>query len=580
MVISRKLAGLVLSVVSVWGLGSAAHAAGSIEGQGQFELIAGRPPMGYQRLYEWDLFLSPADASMPGISRRLGAPPGQMPTGDGFYRIDNLPAGTYSVYVNQPDFFASPKVIPNVVIANGQTLRLDVNLDIDYSTYFRADNEWTDWQWTWYQTFKATGTGVRGVTWKMAGWGLYNGKQARITILEDNGNPDVRSWTPIGTGTDGQLASDSDEWVRWPSGTIPLTPGGMYAVKIWVDGGCAVFKRNKDGNSYPYGRAYDQDGNAKNFDLNTTVFVDKDNQIVTHTRVAPGPGVLGTSGMRWCQTFVARGEALAAVDLFAASSEADITLTCRIRRDGPDGPQVGPTKIAAGAYFASSTDLVGVSYNPDQAPLVPGQVYCIEFTDSQSFTPFFQESWSRYGDGAAYNGSAITAEDLAMTIVEYSKGPAPRMADVNGDQRVDFADYAQIAQKIDWRGPAGGIVEDLIRDGVVDWRDVAFLARTWLDAIAQLPMVVILSPVNGASFTTRDLITITAAAADADGEVVRVEFFANTNAIGTDDNGSDGWTAATGLNAGQYALTAKATDNDGGVEVSEPVNITVTTVPR
>ncbi|MHC4695080.1 MAG: hypothetical protein ACYS67_20300, partial [Planctomycetota bacterium] len=63
------------------------QASGSITGQGRFENITGNPAMGYKYLYEWDLFLSPSDNSMVGPCRRLGAPPGQTPTGDGYYRI-------------------------------------------------------------------------------------------------------------------------------------------------------------------------------------------------------------------------------------------------------------------------------------------------------------------------------------------------------------------------------------------------------------------------------------------------------------------------------------------------------------
>ena len=147
-----------------------ALAGGSISGQGCFERIAGNPGMGYTYLYEWSLFVSPADDSLVGPSRRLGAPPGQPPRGDGYYRVDSLPAGVYSVYVNRPDFFASPKVVPGVEIVDGQTTQLDVRLDVDYSTYFSDSGQWTDWQWDWYQTFTAMGTSVRGTSWRMAGW--------------------------------------------------------------------------------------------------------------------------------------------------------------------------------------------------------------------------------------------------------------------------------------------------------------------------------------------------------------------------------------------------------------------------
>jgi len=399
--------------------------AGSITGQGRFEKIAGNPAAGYQTLYEWDLFLSPPDNSFIGPFRRLGAPPGQTPTGDGYYKIDNLPAGTYSILVNQPDFFASPKVVPNVRITDGQTATLNIDLDVDYSTYYRIDNKWTEWGSPFYQTFRATGQSVRGVSWKMAGWNLYGGKTAQVSILEDNGDQDVRNWKQIGSGEDNQLSSDSDEWVRWTSGEVPLTPGRMYAVRISVSGGCAIFYRDKDAGSYPHGRAYDSSGNPKNFDLNITVFVDKNNQIVTHTKHFPKLRGLqsGHHAARWGQTFVAAGTSLASVDVFAAGEDVPgidvFHLTWTIHEDGPGGPQIGPTKRTYGAYFAAATDLIGVSYNPGDVPLTPGRTYYVEFTNPAGFTPHTQEPWDRYDDGQAWKNGVAVDEDLAMTIIQY-----------------------------------------------------------------------------------------------------------------------------------------------------------------
>jgi len=435
--------------------------------------------MGYQYLYEWDLFLSPADNSMVGPSRRLGAPPGEPARGDGYYRIDNLPAGEYSVYVNQPDFFASPKVVPNVQINNSQQTTLNVELDVDYSTYFAENNEWTDWLWTWYQTFKATGTSVRGVSWKMAGWGQYGGKTAEVAILEDNGMPDVRTWPEVGSGSDGQLSSDSDEWVRWPSGQIPLVPGQTYAVKIWVDGGCAIYKRDKDGNSYAYGRAYDQDGNAKDFDLNATVFVDKNDQSVTHTRLSSGPGEFDGSlnRTRWGQTFVATGGSLAAVDLFAASGMAETELTWTIRQGGPSGTQTGPTKTTQGAYYASSTDLIGVSYNPGDVALVPGETYYIDAYSASGFTPYTQPSWNMYSDGQAYDNGSATGYDLAMTIMQYAQTQEPRSIDLTGDNWIQFKDFALLAGQ--WGESGSDLSADFDYSNAVDAWDLEAMCLFW-----------------------------------------------------------------------------------------------------
>jgi hypothetical protein len=485
--------------------GQFAHAVGWITGQGRFEKIAGVPSMGYKYLYEWDLFLSPSDNSMVGPCRRLGAPPGQPPTGDGYYRIDNLPAGIYSVYVNQPDFFASPKVVSNIEILDGQETLLNVDLDVDYSTYFKdtGGSQWTPWEWDWYQTFLATGTSVRGVSWMMAGWGEYNGDVATIGILEDNGDPDVRNWTLLGDKTDNSISSDSDEWVRWPSGQIPLTPGKQYAVHINVTGGCAIYKRDKDGSSYPHGRAYDLNGNQQNYDLNATVFVDHNNQSVTHTRLGPGPGRFddGLSDTRWGQTFIATGTSLAAVDLFAASGE-NFDLTWRIRQGGPNGTQVGPTKTTQGAYFASSTDLVGVSFNPEEVILIPGQTYCIDVTDTGNFTPYVQQSWERYDDGAAFRNGVATADDLAMTIVEYTQSQQARTTDLFEDGKVDFKDFSKLAKY--WRQEEDSVdIAPLpLVDGTVNFKDLNSLAEDWLTAtwIPPLPSpATIIHPSDGAT---------------------------------------------------------------------------------
>ena len=399
---------------------------GSITGQGRFERIAGNQSAGYQYLYEWDLFLSPGDDSVVGPSRRLGAPPGEPPRGDGYFRIGDMPAGTYSVYVNQPDFFASPKVVSNVQIQNGQTTTCNVDLDVDYSTYFRDSGQWTDWQWDWYQTFTAAGTSVRGVSWMMAGWGQYRDKTARIRILEDTGGGDVRNWYPIGSATDSSLASDCDEWVRWNSGEAPLVAGRKYAVNIHIDGVMAVYKRNKDAQSYQGGRAYDQNGNPQNFDLNVTVFVDRDD-MVTHTTKSPGPGAFDGSlnDTQWGQSFAATGRSLAAIDLFAASGMSDIELTWKVREGGPSGLQIGPTKHTRGAYFASSTDLIGVSFNPGEVVLTPGETYYVDVLCPAGFTPYTMEPWERFADGRAYRGGVATREDLAMTIVEHKAVPEP-----------------------------------------------------------------------------------------------------------------------------------------------------------
>jgi hypothetical protein len=90
------------------------------------------------------------------------------------------------------------------------------------------------------------------------------------------------------------------------------------------------------------------------------------------------------------------------------------------------------------------------------------------------------------------------------------------------------------------------------------------------------PTVSLSSPTNGASFTAPANITLTAQAADADGSVSMVEFFANGTSLGVISSSpfQFNW---NNVPAGNYAITAKATDNAGASTVSAAVQISVNT---
>ena len=88
------------------------------------------------------------------------------------------------------------------------------------------------------------------------------------------------------------------------------------------------------------------------------------------------------------------------------------------------------------------------------------------------------------------------------------------------------------------------------------------------------PTVSLTAPAAGANITVNTAATVSAAAADADGTVAQVQFFANGTSIGTDATApySVPWTpTATGL----HRLTARATDDDGAITASDTVNVNV-----
>ena len=78
----------------------------------------------------------------------------------------------------------------------------------------------------------------------------------------------------------------------------------------------------------------------------------------------------------------------------------------------------------------------------------------------------------------------------------------------------------------------------------------------------QPPTVTLTTPANGASFNAPASVSLAATASDPNGTVAKVEFFNGTTKLSQDTTApySRTW---SGVGAGTYGLTAKATDNLG-----------------
>lgn len=110
--------------------------------------------------------------------------------------------------------------------------------------------------------------------------------------------------------------------------------------------------------------------------------------------------------------------------------------------------------------------------------------------------------------------------------------------------------------------------------GIVNGQEHAFLLTPVTPAANKPPTVTITNPQNGATFTAPANIALNANASDPDGVVSNVSFYANNQLLGTDTTSP--YTFAWGsVAAGNYALTAVATDDKGAQTTSTIVNITV-----
>ncbi len=92
----------------------------------------------------------------------------------------------------------------------------------------------------------------------------------------------------------------------------------------------------------------------------------------------------------------------------------------------------------------------------------------------------------------------------------------------------------------------------------------------------QLPSVSLSAPANGATYPAATTIPVSATAADADGTVARVEFYAGSTLIGTDTSSpySVSW---QNVAAGVYTLKAVAWDNADASTTSATRSVTVST---
>ena len=88
------------------------------------------------------------------------------------------------------------------------------------------------------------------------------------------------------------------------------------------------------------------------------------------------------------------------------------------------------------------------------------------------------------------------------------------------------------------------------------------------------PFVSLNAPAGGSTFGAPATIAIGATAADSDGTVAKVEFYAGTTRLAT-DTASPYTFSWSNVPAGSYALKAVATDNAGATATSTPVSVTV-----
>lgn len=115
--------------------------------------------------------------------------------------------------------------------------------------------------------------------------------------------------------------------------------------------------------------------------------------------------------------------------------------------------------------------------------------------------------------------------------------------------------------------------------GTSGWFGNLNYLRLTAPGVNGLPVARLTAPADGASYAAPATITVTATASDPDDGVAGVAFYAGTSLIGT-DNTTPYTVVWSNVPAGNYSLTAVATDNAGASTTSAVVTVHVVAPPQ
>jgi len=260
------------------------------------------------------------------------------------------------------------------------------------------------------------------------------------------------------------------------------------------------------------------------------------------------------------------------------ATQADVTDRIKIFRDSLTSLQVtpGPTPNDINVQVAQS--------NVGKFELLLNTNQLIKNVDN--WYAYNQKGVFLKKDGGTYNIHLGTTQDKLTHIS--SLPMRSELISVTGTgSEIEFTFNGQGKVTVELNAPSGAQLTIEGADSssrVGDTLTLTFnqpgshTARVLVLAANNPPQVSLTSPVNNALFTTPVNITLQANASDTDGSVAKVEFFNGAVKLGEDliSPYSFDWNAVA---AGNYSLTAKATDNLGAVNTSTAVSIVVNAPP-
>ena len=157
--------------------------------------------------------------------------------------------------------------------------------------------------------------------------------------------------------------------------------------------------------------------------------------------------------------------------------------------------------------------------------------------------------------------------DVVIVVVNKNTGTRTLTLNIPGTQIQTWEQYTTSASKNIAKGNninGGGNFQVTL--------DAASVTTFVGKASAGSPTVAITAPATNTDYQVGDNVTITATATDPDGTIASVKFYNGATLLSTDNSSPYSYTISN-IAAGQYTLTAVATDNEGKTATSTPVII-------
>lgn len=232
----------------------------------------------------------------------------------------------------------------------------------------------------------------------------------------------------------------------------------------------------------------------------------------------------------------------------------------------------GATVVNSNSMLANNDPTAGIPLTTQDGIYAPAGVPSPE---AVTFVGFSAPDLDNF-DATSYAGSSFITNNASWACLVGATGPIAStnkvlIAQITTDGVLNYELNIQIGT------PTGGAEVYVASNPGTGETLLTSLAGV-LGAANTLPTVAITSPADGSNFVLGSSVTVNATAADADGSVSSVEFFANGVSIGVDNTApfTANYNAAS---AGTITLTAVATDNSGGQTTSAGISIIVSSNP-